>query len=136
MCWGGAPWPYEREAMSECAVCSDYSCEQCRIESGAQALTPFDRLCADALADEVAALVRRGVLDSRSPAADALLDYRDPPSSPRADRLAEYDQAAEDLAHTMDRMAEAAFHCGNPDRVAAFQAAADMVRKYLARRRD
>ena len=44
------------------------------------------------LADEVAALVRRGVLDSRSPAADALLDYRNPPSSERADRLAAAEQ--------------------------------------------
>lgn len=49
---------------------------------------PLDKRCADALADEVAALVRRGVIDSRSPAADALLDYREPPSTPRADRLA------------------------------------------------
>jgi len=48
----------------------------------------LDKRCADALADEVAVLVKRGVIDSRSPAADALLDYRNPPSSPRADRLA------------------------------------------------
>lgn len=52
----------------------------------------WDRRAADRLADEVAALVRRGKLDSRSPAADALLDYRNPPSSPRADRLAELEQ--------------------------------------------
>jgi hypothetical protein len=39
------------------------------------------------LADEVAVLVKRRVIDSRSPAADALLDFRNPPSSPRADRL-------------------------------------------------
>jgi hypothetical protein len=44
--------------------------------------------CADLLADEVAVLVRRDVIDSRSPAADALLDYRDPPSTERADRMA------------------------------------------------
>jgi hypothetical protein len=49
---------------------------------------PFDVRCADALADEVAALVLRRVIDSRSPAADALLDYREPPSTPRADRIA------------------------------------------------
>lgn len=54
---------------------------------------PFSRRAADALADEVAALVLRGVLDSRSPAADALLDYRTPPASPRADRLAVTDAA-------------------------------------------
>jgi len=48
----------------------------------------FDRLGADRLADEVAVLVHRKWLDARSPAADALLDYRDPPSTPRADRMA------------------------------------------------
>lgn len=52
-------------------------------------VSPFDKIGADRLADEVAVLVKRGVIDSRSPAADALLDYRNPPSSPRADRLAE-----------------------------------------------
>jgi len=39
---------------------------------------PFDKRAADALANEVAKLIERGVIDSRSPAADALLDYRDP----------------------------------------------------------
>jgi chromosome segregation ATPase len=48
---------------------------------------PWQR-SADNLADEVAALVTRGVLDARSGAADALLDYRNPPRTPRADRLA------------------------------------------------
>lgn len=43
---------------------------------------------AEPLADEVAVLVRRKVIDSRDPAADALLDFRDPPSTPRADRMA------------------------------------------------
>lgn len=38
---------------------------------------PFDVRCADALADEVEKLVKSKELDSRSPAADALLDYRD-----------------------------------------------------------
>lgn len=47
---------------------------------------------ADELADEVAALVRRKVIDSRSPAADALLSFRDPPSTPRAERLADVDR--------------------------------------------
>jgi hypothetical protein len=58
-------------------------------------------LAADAgrtLADEVAVLVKTGVIDSRSPAGDALLDYRDRdhPMSPRGDRLEQlqfnYDQ--------------------------------------------
>lgn len=49
----------------------------------------FEQIGADRLADEVAALVRRGVLQTRTPVTDALEDYRLPPSSPRADRLAE-----------------------------------------------
>lgn len=49
---------------------------------------PFDKIGADRLADEVAAMVTRGVLDPRSPAADALLDYRCPPRTPRSDALA------------------------------------------------
>lgn len=39
------------------------------------------------LADEVAVLVRQRVVDQRSPVADALLDFREPPASERADRL-------------------------------------------------
>lgn len=53
------------------------------IERGAG----FDKRCADALADEADVLVRRKIVDTRSPVADALLDYRNPPSSARADRL-------------------------------------------------
>lgn len=48
---------------------------------------PFDVRCADALADEVAVLIDKKLLDSRSPAAGALLDYRNPLRSPRSDRL-------------------------------------------------
>lgn len=55
----------------------------------------FKLRAADALADEVAVLVRRGALDARSSVADALLDYRDPPSSPRADRLASLERELE-----------------------------------------
>jgi hypothetical protein len=44
---------------------------------------------ANRLADEVAVLVTRSVIDARSPAADALLDYRDPPRTPRSDRIAQ-----------------------------------------------
>lgn len=39
------------------------------------------------LADEVAVLVRKRVVDQRSPVADALLDFCEPPASERADRL-------------------------------------------------
>lgn len=59
---------------------------------------------ADRLADEVAVLVRRDVIGSRSPAADALLDYRDPPSSERADRLAHLEREVERVAAERDRM--------------------------------
>lgn len=59
------------------------------------AVRGFDRSCADALADEVAVLVLRKEIDARSPAADALLDYRNPPSTPRADRLAELEAACQ-----------------------------------------
>lgn len=38
----------------------------------------FDKLGADRLADEVEKLIVDGKLDGRSPAADALLDYREP----------------------------------------------------------
>lgn len=43
---------------------------------------PFDVRCADALADAVNKLVVSGKINSRSPAADALLDYRNPPNEP------------------------------------------------------
>lgn len=57
--------------------------------SVAESARPFDKIGADRLADEVAALITRGVLDQRSPVADALLDYRSPPRTPRSDALAE-----------------------------------------------
>lgn len=57
--------------------------------------------CADAIADEVAVLVRRKVIDSRSPAADALLDYREPPSTERADRLAQLEAQLEETRESL-----------------------------------
>lgn len=51
---------------------------------------PFDVRAADALADEVYILVQRHVIDARSPAADALLDYR--AAAPRADRIIALEQ--------------------------------------------
>jgi len=56
-----------------------------RLKSGGS--RPFDKRAADRLADEVAVLIRRHVIDARSPAGDALLDFRDPPQSERSDRL-------------------------------------------------
>lgn len=45
------------------------------------------------LADEVQVLIQRRVLDARSPAGDALLDFREPPRSERGDRLVELEDA-------------------------------------------
>ncbi len=56
------------------------------------------------LADEVSVLVRRGVLDSRSPTADALLDFREPPSTPRADRLALLEGERDALAQRVEEL--------------------------------
>jgi hypothetical protein len=47
---------------------------------------------ADRLADEVDVLIKKKVIDSRSPAADALLDFRDPPRTERSSRLASMEQ--------------------------------------------
>ena len=59
------------------------------------------RVTAQALADEVDVLVRRHIIDARSPAADALLDFRNPPMTPRSDRLTtlefQLDEARADL---------------------------------------
>lgn len=66
-------------------------------------LRTFDQLGADRLADEVAVLVHRRVVDARSPVADALLDYRDPPSTPRAERMARLEA---DAARLERRVAE------------------------------
>ena len=49
------------------------------------------------LADEVAAAVLRGKLHTRTPVVDALEDFRDPPSTPRADRLAALEGEVERL---------------------------------------
>lgn len=57
------------------------------------------RLRCDAgrLGDEVQALIQRKVIDVRSPAGDALLDFRDPPRTARGDRLAATDAEMERL---------------------------------------
>lgn len=110
-------------------------------------LGTFDKRCADALADEVAVLVRRQVIDARSPAADALLDYRNPPSTERADRLAtlqsERDAAQEAFKRAEQRADEAEngmdAACTERDslkeRVARWQDAAEKQRKRAERLR-
>lgn len=55
------------------------------------------------LADEVDVLIRAKVLDSRSPAADALLDFREPPSTPRSCRLAALEQELTTSRAAMDK---------------------------------
>ena len=91
----------------------------------AETFSPFTRRAADALADEVEVLVKTGVIDSRSPAGDALLDYRDPPSSDRADRLEQlqfnYDVLAGRLRDVRDRLLDEAqkSDCGKMMRAVA-----------------
>lgn len=60
---------------------------------------------ADELADEVAVLIRRRELDARSPAGDALLSYRDPPPTPRSDRMAELEAATVGLNRRVRELA-------------------------------
>ena len=59
-----------------------------RAVTGLGLMVTFDMRAADALADAVDVLVQRKEIDSRSPAADALLDYRHPPSTARSNRMA------------------------------------------------
>jgi hypothetical protein len=70
----------------------------------ASAPRPFAIRAADALADEVAALVKRGVLHTRTPVTDALEDYRDPPSTPRADRLASLEHERDSFHAEVERL--------------------------------
>jgi len=70
-----------------------------------EVLTPMDRRCADALADEVSVLIRQKVISERSPAADALLDYRNDGQmlSERSDRIASLGREIERLKKLLDR---------------------------------
>lgn len=63
------------------------------------------------MADEVAVLVRRKVIDSRSPAADALLDFREPPSTPRADRLTAMTTTLDSVVAELKLLRRAAGRC-------------------------
>lgn len=69
----------------------------------AKGLGPFEKRCADALADEAAALVALRQLDSRSALADALLNYRDPPMTDRSDRIAELETKLDAQARMLAR---------------------------------
>ncbi len=69
------------------------------------------RLDVDAvrLADEVQVLIQRNVIGSRCPAADALLDFREPPRSERGDRLVAAE--AQLASARRDTLEEAAVVC-------------------------
>lgn len=77
---------------------------------------PLLRRDADRLADEVAVLVRDGRLDARSPAADALLDYREPPYSPRADRLWQLEGDVADIKQSLVGLQQDALYKRLPKR--------------------
>lgn len=74
------------DCVTDCRHCAPIRAAIERLKTPAP-LSPFDRRAADNLADEVAVLVLRGAIDSRSLVGDALLDYRDPPCSDRAREL-------------------------------------------------
>lgn len=86
----GGAWSPEEIADRTCSHIQGLESEMSALQSwvAEMKLQALRAKYAEALADEVAVLVRRKVIDSRSPAADALLDFRDPPSTPRADRMA------------------------------------------------
>ena len=73
----------------------------CDLARG-RVLGHFDKISADRMADEIDVLISRKIIDSRSPAADALLDYRDPPRSDRSDRLAVLEKKIEKLKRLAD----------------------------------
>jgi len=82
-----APQPRARELFTGYAAALD---ERDAALATLQAIGAFsfDKICADRMADEIDVLIKRRVIDSRSPAADALLDYREPPRTSRSDRMA------------------------------------------------
>lgn len=82
------------------------------------------------LADEVDVLVRRKVIDHRSPAADALLDFREPPSTERSCRLAELEQARDREKEREESLREqlAAAHRTIADDAALLAIAKDFAR--------
>ena len=84
----------------------------------AQPVRLFDHLAAERMADEIAGLVQRKVIGSRCPAADALLDYRDPPRSERSDRLVDLENQIERVTKQLDRaMAESSTWKAGSDRM-------------------
>ncbi len=78
----GTPDDYARAASG--------AIERLRAEADDKTIRLRD---ADMLADEVAALVKRRVIDSRSAASDALLRYREDPRTERSDRIAALEAA-------------------------------------------
>lgn len=82
-----------------------------RLKQAASAWA-FKERAADALADAVAAMVTRGVLNARSLPADALLNYRDPPRTDRSDQLAKLERENERLRKAIEPI-----KVGGPDGV-------------------
>lgn len=79
----------------------------------AQPVRLFDHLAAERMADEIAVLVQRKFIDSRSPAADALLDYRDPPQTERSERIVDMER---DLVAALTSIGEQALVIEQQDR--------------------
>lgn len=94
-------------------------------------LATFDKVAADRLADEVAALVVNRHLDSRSAAADALLDYREPPRTERSDRIADLLRLREQDAETLR---DQALEIGEKhDRIVALEEENRRLKEWLPR---
>lgn len=77
------------------------------LRAGAKPLDSFSQRAAHALADEVDVLIAWHVIDSRSPAADALVDFRSPPRSERSARIADLQREVADLRRQLERKAPA-----------------------------
>jgi len=94
------PSPEGREAAKSNVV--ELEAELLALKASAVGLVAR---CAEKLADEVDVLVRTHKLDSRSPAADALLDYRNPPQTERSDRIVELGKENQKLKAATEEMA-------------------------------
>lgn len=92
-----------------------------RLQACLKGYRPFAMRAADVLADEADVLVHRKVVDTRSPLADALLDYRNSPSTERSTRLAVLETEVErlraenaDLFNRLSLSLEDRPHAGDP----------------------
>lgn len=108
----GAEWHF---MGTDCAATTDQlepDAEFARVVEPEQVenVRTFKTRAAEALADEVSVLISRKVIDSRSPAADALLDYHETKMrTPRSDRIAELEQEVERLRAAAPKTLSPAF---------------------------